>query len=259
MTQARAPGWIGNSLAASAGLLVLWTAWNLRASPLSVALTGAAGVLGAMAIRWSLRAPLARVLAFSAIGLLASRLLLTAVANQYGAVIGSLVAALVLGVGTVRALIAIGPKAAGVCVTAGKWLAPLILLQTAGLICSPQADWLFLSPTAHLSVDGARNAGYVHYFGTRASGANVAVTIRKAGQAEAYWLVLPRGHRLSAWRCDDWTAPALPFLVRGDLSPPCSFENEPGKARPNRHVQAGDGFVEFTTDDGRRVKAKWNY
>jgi len=123
--------------------------------------------------------------------------------------------------------------------------------------------WYFIVPNARLTVDGRPSEGWLHVR-TYDRGRVMFVTRRSDGKVESYLTTLEKGEKGYVWPCGDWTAPDFPFFPIGDVNPPCTFftvaEEEPSQPKPkavNRELRVGPGFVEFTADDGKRVRASW--
>jgi hypothetical protein len=127
------------------------------------------------------------------------------------------------------------------------------------MIFSPYTVWYFVIPGARLTVDGRQEQGWLHH-GNR--GKNLFLTRRKAGNAETYLITLPLDEKGSVSSCGNWTAPRFPVFPIGDVNPPCwtSYAAEDPTPRvnlPARKLASGERFVEFTGDDGGRIRGSW--
>lgn len=135
----------------------------------------------------------------------------------------------------------------------------LLGLVVAHSIFSPYVAWYFVVPAARLTVNGRAASGSLH---RGRSGETLFVTRRDKKQAESYMVSAPHDGRGIVWNCGTWTAPRIPAFPIGDVNPPCLFgaivEGSDSRARvPPRDLTTGNGFVEFTADDGSRIRASW--
>ena len=127
------------------------------------------------------------------------------------------------------------------------------------MIFSPYTVWYFVIPSARLTVDGRLEQGWIH----RANhGKNLFLTRRKNGKAESYSIALSHDVQGSVSSCGNWTAPRFPVFPIGDLNPPCwtvyaAEDLTPRANFPVRRLATGEHFVEFTADDGSRIKGSW--
>ena len=126
-------------------------------------------------------------------------------------------------------------------------------------IFSPYTAWYFIVPSARLTVDGSPQQGWVHR-GNHWE--NLFVTRRKAGNVESYLIMLPRNRQGSVSSCESWTAPRFPVFPIGDVNPPCwryyaAEDPTPRFNPPPRGLASGEHFVEFTADDGSRIRGSW--
>jgi hypothetical protein len=253
-----------------AGILVLWTAWNLRHSFASLLLISIPVAAGLAAAKWTMQTRKAVTIVAGGSVLLTTRLLLSFVTDQFGAFTWllvyvlfslSLIGGLVLVVGIAQALAAIGQTTRQVLTVVGLFLAALFSVGTLACVSSTAHGymaWDFMLPTARLTIGGTSNTGYVNRYGG-SNGTDLIVTRRASWRGETYWIVLPRNHRPSVKRCVDWTAPRFPVIAIGDVNPPCWYviDEDPRPEPPDRNLVSGQNFVEFTGDDGKRVKAQW--
>lgn len=126
-------------------------------------------------------------------------------------------------------------------------------------IFSHYTAWYFVVPSARLTVDGRPEQVWLHRGNHRES---LVLTRRDRGKAESYMIWIPHDRQGSVLSCGHWTAPRLPAFPIGDVSPPCwtivaSESPTPKPSLPTRNLAAGTNFVEFTADDGSRLKASW--
>jgi hypothetical protein len=114
-----------------------------------------------------------------------------------------------------------------------------------------------IMPTARLSVAGRRTNGYSHLNDWRGDRLMVVTRHRSNGD-ETYWVWLSRLRTaVGATRCAGWSAPPLPVFLTTDVYQPCfSVEGPPTKGPP-RNIASGASFVEFTADDGKRIRLDW--
>jgi hypothetical protein len=176
----------------------------------------------------------------------------------------SLVSGLVLLCGMGRLLMCVGATLREVLVVLGCVATGFVALGTLASFYSTQngyMQWYFMQPTARLTVAGTGNGGYIHRL-ENSGGTHVIVTRRMPWRGDTYWIALPKNHRPTMKRCGDWTAPRFPVISIGDVNPPClgfSFGDEP-RARPEppeRNLMTGDRYIEFTADDGKRLRVEW--
>jgi len=269
---------VGWSFAIQVGLLVVWTAWNLRHSFVSLLFIGLAVAVAVGAVVWSLRTRKIVVMSVGAAALVATLLALNAVTDEFGTLTWFVVyllisllfvSASVLTVGIVRSLWGVG-------VVIRQGLTLLAVLTVAfwsfvvpASILNHYTVWYFMMPAARLTLDGKLNAGYVHWGEGGSNGGAVMLTVLQRSQTATYRIWLPNSQavpsernsvgRPSTQRCAGWTAPRFPLFSIGDVNPPCSylFDDTPTPNPPERNIVAGPGFVEFTADDGKRVRAEW--
>jgi hypothetical protein len=119
--------------------------------------------------------------------------------------------------------------------------------------------YFVIVPGAKLYTDGIPASGWLH---KSVRGRVLILTRNAGGKSESYWITMP--DEKDGWisSCGDWAAPALPLIAIGDVNPPClAFELAEGPSRsprpPLRAPTFGPQFVEFTADDGTRVKTSW--
>jgi len=119
-------------------------------------------------------------------------------------------------------------------------------------------SYFVIVPWAKLYVDGKSVSGWLHKGGRARS---YILTRSVIDLRESYWITTPdvKGGRISS--CGDWAAPRSPVIAIGDVNPPClSFaiaEHQAPRESVERKATFGPKFVEFTADDGSRVRASW--
>jgi hypothetical protein len=258
---------LGYCFATPTAALVLWAAWNLRHSHLSILLIALALAAAIKAGAWSLRARKTQAICVSSLVLLTTGIVLSFVTSEFGALTEALVfflssVALISGLtlifGIVRALSATSTVMSHAMTTIVAFVAAYVVLGTPASIYSTAhgyTAWYYMLPTARLIVDGNDNSGYVHLADAGASGRDVVVTVRQRWKGETFWIVLPTNHKatVSAGR----TAPRFPLFSMSCLLPSIHLGDEPSAKPPERDVTAGSNFVEFRAGDGKRVRAEW--
>lgn|SRR5579871_5723405 len=132
---------------------------------------------------------------------------------------------------------------------------------TACVVFDPYMAWFRKIPRACLTIDGTQERGWVH---RATKGRALFVTHGYGQKVESYSVVFTASGRAIIWRCAKWTAPNFPVFPIGDLSPPCwdividdGITPKPDPPTPERNLISGDNFIEFTLNDGRRLKAAW--
>ncbi len=126
-------------------------------------------------------------------------------------------------------------------------------------IFSPYTVWYLVVPNARLMVNGRPAQGWLH---RGHHGESLFLTRRDRGKAESYMIWIPHDRQGGVLSCGHWTAPRLPAFPIGDVNPPCwivvaSEDPSPKPSLPPRNLVAGINFVEFTADDGSRLRASW--
>jgi hypothetical protein len=139
----------------------------------------------------------------------------------------------------------------------------LLVIIVAHEIYSPYMSWYFLVPGARLTVDDRPEHGWLH----RSRHGRVLFLTRQGKEKnESYEIWIPRDERGSVMSCGEWTAPEFFVFSIGDVNPPCLtlslrfIPNDgppPKSTGPRRNLVAGPGHVEFTADDGSRLKVSW--
>jgi hypothetical protein len=143
-------------------------------------------------------------------------------------------------------------------------IAAILILVLFGIVVtheifSPYTAWYFVVPKTRLTVDGRPEQGRLHRGN---HGETLFLTRREKGKEESYMIWIPRDRQGIVASCGHWTAPRFPVFPIGDVNPPCwtfffSGGPTPKPTLPGRNLAAGIDFVEFTADDGRRLKISW--
>ena len=176
-----------------------------------------------------------------------------------------IVSVLLLLLTILRWLFGLGEITRSILAFFGYWIAVFLCLGTVASIYSTShgyTSWYALLPTARINLKGKPNSGYVHWADGGEFGYNLVVTTKEPWSGTTYWIVVPVGHHPSMRRCGRWTAPRLPVFAIGDVNPPCLIFGEGDESlnaeeQDRRNLVVGSGFVEFTADDGKRVKVEW--
>src|SRR5205085_732068 len=162
--------------------------------------------------------------------------------------------------GIVRALTGCGKIVRGVLLAIGGFYSALFVLGTpASIYSTAQAytSWYFMIPAATLTVDGKHNSGYVHLANAGGQGRDIVVTLRQRWNSESYKVMVPTNEKPSI--SESSTAPRLPIFAVGDViyQPLWTSEQKPHIDRPDRRLLTGSNSVEFTANDGKRVRVNW--
>jgi hypothetical protein len=219
-------------------------------------------------IAWAIRAPRILVVQCAASAFLTSTMVLSFLEHAgpltrwFVFVIYSLslISALLLILGVVRMLRSIGPIAQEAVKVTAALIGAAILLGTIASWCNRYTSWTFLLPVPRITVDGSPTSGYVHLGQTsRDPIASLWVTVRRHRASETYqvWLPAQRRDKANVWRA--CTEPWFPIVAHGDVIPHgCMFApfEQTDVERP-RNLAFGHKSVEFSADDGVRVRAEW--
>ena len=185
-------------------------------------------------------------------------LILGSVTNQLGAFTNAVLlpvswlceaGAIMLAIGIARVLAGAGPmaRAIGAFAAAGIAVSALAIVYSS---VNGYTVWYLAIPTARVTVDGERNSGYVHM--NAAACRTLYVTRRGFWSAESYRVYVP-GER-PAFIERSFPIPRFPVFAEGDIQRRDPFAHD----QPHeRNPKSGPAFVEFTADDGRRVRAEW--
>jgi hypothetical protein len=269
---------VGWAFAIQVGLLVVWTAWNLRHSLVSLVLIEIAIAAAVGAVALSLRTRKNVAVPVGAVVLAATWLALHSLTDELGSLTWltvyllfslSFVSASVLTVGIVRLLMCIGPVTKHGLTVLGGLIVALWTFVVPASILNHYTVWYFMLPAARLTVDGKLNAGYIHWAEVGSNGGAVMVTVRQRSQSQTYRIwrpdtqaTPPERHMVgqpTVQHCEGWSAPRSPAFSTGDVNPPCSyfFDDKPTPNPPERNAVGGPNSVEFTADDRKRVRAEW--
>jgi hypothetical protein len=118
-------------------------------------------------------------------------------------------------------------------------------------------QWWLMSG-GHVVVNGVRS-GYLHKNWSRSA---VIITRTDSERGQSY-LVRISGEEFSQSMIygSGWHAPRLPAFPIGDVNPPCigflDDHDPPDADRPQLSTLTAKGFVEFSTVQGKKVKATW--
>jgi hypothetical protein len=116
--------------------------------------------------------------------------------------------------------------------------------------------YFVIVPGATVFAGGQPTPGWVHRGG---NGQNLIVTRPISGRRESYWVIMPGEKNGWVRGCGEWSASRFPVLAIGDTSLPCldwgggSTQSDP----PQRDPVFGPRSVEFTSNDGTRLKIAW--
>lgn len=122
----------------------------------------------------------------------------------------------------------------------------------------------FLLPLATLEENGVKSSGYVYgnsYRPKRVS--SLLITRQESDRRHSYLASIDNNHGGPVvLDCEDWTAPHAPLFMFPDVNPPCihwyAAEDVPPAPRtPKRNVKVETQLVEFTANDGKRVRVRW--
>ena len=143
-------------------------------------------------------------------------------------------------------------------------IAAISILVLLGVLVSREVFfsytvWYFVVPSARITVDGRLEQGWLHRGN---HGKNLFLTRRKMGNVESYLILLPDNGQGNVSSCGNWTAPRFPAFPIGDVNPPCwtfhaADDPTPRVNLPARKLASGERFVEFTADDGNRIRGSW--
>lgn len=138
-------------------------------------------------------------------------------------------------------------------VVAGIVIGFLVVLA----MIDPHMTWFLEVPSARLTVDGRPAKGWLHKGNHNQT---LFLTRATSGGQKSYMIWAPGDGRGSVRGCGSWTSPHFPIFAIGDVNPPCSpwlVSGETGTAFFAQSVVIGKDLVEFTAEDGSRVKVSW--
>jgi hypothetical protein len=118
-------------------------------------------------------------------------------------------------------------------------------------------SYFFIVPGARLYADGEPVSGWLHRGAKRRS---FILTRSDGSRTESFYIAMP--NEKGAWilSCGDWAAPRFPLVALGDYSACLSeFGDRPDSTpkKPERTPIFGSRSVEFTADNGSRLKISW--
>jgi hypothetical protein len=221
-------------------------------------------VVGSMV--WAIRAQRLVVLVASAVVLITTLVALNVITDELGrftdlllipAFWFSLIGWLVLFIGILR--LVFGRK---VVMVVASVVTIAVFIASARIITMSPSGYVtryLVMPTAQQTVAGKRSNGYVHTLSWDVNRILV-ITRRRFGRKETYWAWTSSGKRRDSGviRCDDWTAPQFPVFSTSDVYQPCfHFGEGPKPETPNRKLVSGSNFVEFDSDDFKRIRVEW--
>ena len=143
-------------------------------------------------------------------------------------------------------------------------IAVLVIGVLFALVIVREAFWGYteyfvMVPGAKLYSGGKPVSGWLHRGG---HGHEFIVTRRGSTRRESYWITLRDEKDGWVRGCDGWPATRFPLLAVGDVNPPCFtfvLAEDPSSRpkSPERKLGFGPGFMEFTADDGSRIRTSW--
>ena len=137
----------------------------------------------------------------------------------------------------------------------------VIVLLLAGLFLA-KANF-YIMPFARITADGKLISGYVHRNSYRRPLTHLVVTRNEMGRRRSYLVGTEHDSHGGpfAWYCDDWSPPRWPAFWFPDVNPPCihwyAAEAPPPPAEPKRNTKTESNAVEFTANDGKRIRVSW--
>jgi hypothetical protein len=141
-------------------------------------------------------------------------------------------------------------------------LAIIFVVRVLIMIQRHEIIWLVLVSHSKLTANGSGIDGRI----LRGEGGRLLiVTLDAEKESGSYWVVLPIIIPVSkpglVYLCN-WTPPRLPAFPVSGANPPCWIPIERGgDVSPgpsiNRRLEVSADYVEFTADDGRRIRAIW--
>ena len=120
--------------------------------------------------------------------------------------------------------------------------------------------YFVIVPGARVYADGKPISGWLH---RRKKGDRFIVTRSDSARHESFLFTLPNNERDGGViSCGQWAAPRFPLVAIGDVNPPCSGfdfggDSKPRPKTPERNFRVGPRFLEFTADDGNRIRTSW--
>ena len=120
-----------------------------------------------------------------------------------------------------------------------------------------------IMPFARLTEDGKPTDGYVHRNSYRRPLTRLFVTRSEMGRRRSYLVSIEHHSHGGPFVgfCDDWAAPRWPAFLFPHVNPPCihwyASDGPTPPAEPERNVKTENDAVEFTANDGKRVRVSW--
>ncbi len=116
-------------------------------------------------------------------------------------------------------------------------------------------------PSASLYINGKPISGWLH----RNKKLQAYIVTLNGDKHESYLVSASNEYGGSVHSCGDWTASRFPIVAIGDVNPPClsffyveeSTNSTPRTEPAERKLTFGPQFLEFTTDDGSRLRTSW--
>ena len=118
------------------------------------------------------------------------------------------------------------------------------------IVARSTVSWFLEVNNAQILVDGKQVKGWIH----KGHNGRATILTRPEGKTQhSYWIENGVGS------CVGWTASHFPILPLResngwDWTPVC-FDANPNP--PERNLVSGTNFVEFTADNGQRLRASW--
>ena len=137
-------------------------------------------------------------------------------------------------------------------------LAIVLAIPLAYSTARGYTQWWLMSG-GHITVNGIES-GYLHHNWSHSA---VIITRTDSKRSQSYLVRISDEEFAGAMvYCADWHAPRFPAFPIGDVNPPCMGildDPDPKDAdRPLLSTLANrSGFVEFSTVQGKRVRATW--
>jgi hypothetical protein len=137
----------------------------------------------------------------------------------------------------------------------------VVILLFAGLFLA-KANF-YIMPFARITADGQPISGYVHRKSHRWPPTHLVVTRSEMGRRRSYLVGTEQDWHGGpfAWYCDDWSPPRWPAFWFPDVNPPCirwyAADAPPPPAEPKRNTMTETNAVEFTANDGKRIRVSW--
>ena len=120
----------------------------------------------------------------------------------------------------------------------------------------------YIMPFARITEDGKPVGGYVHRNSYRRPLTRLVVTRSETGRRRSYLVGIDDAHGGPfVGYCDDWTPPQWPAILLPHVNPPCvhwyAADGSPTPYAPSRNIRTEKSAVEFTANDGKRIRVSW--